>query len=114
MTAEALEHLSRSDPVLRRLIRRVGPCTLIPDRRLSPFESLVSAVANQQLNGTAARTILKRFIALFPGKRFPAALDLSAVDDFALRAVGFSRAKVAAIRDIAKRTVEGHVPTSRR
>jgi DNA-3-methyladenine glycosylase II len=98
---------------MRRLIRAHGPCALVPESRRSPFESLVRAVAHQQLNGTAAETILRRFRALFPGKRFPAPAQLATVDDDALRAAGFSRAKIAAIRDIAAKTLDGTVPTSR-
>lgn len=113
MSVEILAHLSRSDPVLRHLIRRVGPYALQPDRRRTPFQSLVRAVANQQLNGKAAATILGRFVALFPGKRFPAPEDLADVDDDRLRQCGFSRAKVAAIRDIAAKAISGVVPTSR-
>lgn len=113
MTPEALAHLSKRCPLMRRLIRQHGPCTLAPEPGRSPFESLVRAVAHQQLNGTAAETILGRFRALFPGKRFPTPKCLAAVDDEALRAAGFSRAKIAAIRDIAAKTLDGTVPTSR-
>lgn len=113
MTSEAHAHLSKRCPVMRRLIRAHGPCALVPESRRSPFESLVRAVAHQQLNGTAAETILRRFRALFPGKRFPAPAQLATVDDDALRAAGFSRAKIAAIRDIAAKTLDGTVPTSR-
>ena len=84
------------------------------DPRRSPFESLVRAVANQQLNGEAASTILGRFQALVAGKRFPAPADLRELTDEQLRACGFSRAKIAAIRDIAAKTESGLVPTSRR
>ena len=98
---------------MRRLIRAHGPCAIVPDLKRSPFASLVSAVAHQQLNGIAAETILRRFRALFPGKGFPTARKLADVDDDALRACGFSRAKVAAIRDIAEKTLDGTVPTSR-
>lgn len=114
MTADALQHLSASDAVLKRLIREIGPCTLKPETRRPPFKSLVLAVAHQQLNGTAAATILRRFTKLFPGRRFPRPEDLASVSDDALRGVGFSRAKVAAIRDIAVKTSDGVVPTSRR
>lgn len=113
MTPAALEHLGSVDPVMRRLIRRVGPCTLRPDPRRSPFEALVRAVANQQLNGRAAATILVRFTALFPAKRFPGPGDLAAVTDDQLRACGFSRAKVAAIRDLADHALAGTIPSSR-
>lgn len=114
MTPEALGHLRRVDPVLGGLIRRVGPCTLAPDSRRSPFESLVRAVANQQLNGKAAQTILNRFRALFPGKRFPRSADIAGITDDQMRACGFSRAKIAAIRDIAHHAESGWIPTSRR
>ena len=110
----AVEHLVRVDPVLRRLIRRVGDCALRPEPRRSPFQSLVQAVANQQLNGKAAATILGRFKALFPGRRFPGPADLAEVTDDALRACGFSRAKIAAIRDIAAKAESGVIPDSRR
>ncbi len=98
---------------MRRLIRVHGPCTLVPKMKRSPFDSLVSAVAHQQLNGTAADTILRRFRALFPGKRFPAPERLAEVTDDALRGCGFSWAKIAAIRDIAAKTLDGTIPTSR-
>ena len=114
MTPEALAHLSRVDPALRKVIRKVGPCTLVPEPERSPFQSLVQAVAHQQLNGKAAETILGRFRAHFPRKRFPAPKDLATVTDEQLRAAGFSRAKVAAIRDIAARALSGEVPSSKR
>lgn len=65
----AVTHLSQVDPVMARLIRVVGPCTLTPQTRRAPFESLVRAIASQQLHGKAAESILRRFIALFPGRR---------------------------------------------
>lgn len=114
MTREAIEHLSRADVRMRRLIRDVGPCTLEPSPERSPFQSLVRAVAHQQLNGTAAETILGRFLALFPRKKFPTPEDLASVSDDQIRACGFSRAKLAAIRDIAQRAQRGDVPDSRR
>lgn len=97
---------------MRRLIKAHGPCTIQADPGRSPFESLVRAVANQQLNGKAADTILQRFRALFPGKRFPTAAQLATVDDGAMRACGFSWAKIASIRDIAAKTLDGTIPSS--
>ena len=113
MNAEALRRLSAADPVMRRLIREYGPCTLVPEKRRPPFQSLVQAVAHQQLHGRAAETILHRFKQLFPGRRFPRPEDLASVSDAALRGAGFSRAKVAALRDIAAQTRAGVVPTAR-
>ena len=77
MTPEAHKHLSKRDPVLKLLIREHGFCDLVPEKRRSPFQSLVQAVAHQQLNGTAANTILSRFKKLFPGRKFPRPEDLA-------------------------------------
>jgi DNA-3-methyladenine glycosylase II len=114
MTPAAHKHLSSKDPVMRRLIREHGRCGLTPETRRSPFQSLVQAVAHQQLNGTAANTILGRFKKLFPGKRFPKAKDLAGVTDKQIRACGFSHAKIKAIRDIAEKTLSGVIPDSRK
>jgi DNA-3-methyladenine glycosylase II len=109
----ALQHLATVDPVMRRLIRAAGPCTLKPEPGRTPFQSLVQAVAHQQLNGTAADTILARFKKLFPGRRFPQPADLAGVTDEQIRACGFSFAKIRALRDLAEKTLSGVVPTSR-
>jgi 3-methyladenine DNA glycosylase/8-oxoguanine DNA glycosylase len=113
MTPEALQYLTAADKQLGLLIKRVGPCYLTPKKRRSPFESLVQSVAYQQLNGTAAATILGRVKALYPGKKFPTPHDLLATPDEKLRGAGLSRAKTAAIKDIATKTIEGIVPTAR-
>ena len=97
----------------RTLIREVGPCRLEHEPWRSPFQSLVQAVAHQQLNGTAAETILTRFKKLFPRRRFPKPEDLVKVTDEQIRACGFSFAKIAAIRDIAAKTLDGTIPSSR-
>src|SRR5271154_5001940 len=113
MTPAAHKYLSKHDLVLRKLIREHGKCSLKPEKRRSPFQSLVQAVAHQQLNGTAANTILTRFKKLFPGRKFPKPEDLADVTDEQIRACGFSFAKIRAIRDIAEKTLSGVVPTSR-
>ena len=111
--ATATQHLARVDPVMRRLIREVGPFTLRPRRRRSPFESLARAIAYQQLHDKAAESILKRFIALFPGRRFPRPQELLAMNMRLIRKAGFSRPKIMALRDLAAKTLDGTVPTNR-
>ncbi|HEY1490017.1 MAG TPA: DNA-3-methyladenine glycosylase 2 family protein [Verrucomicrobiae bacterium] len=113
MTPTALKHLSTVDPVMRRLIREIGPCKLEHEPWRPPFQSLVLAVAHQQLHATAAGNILGRFKKLFPKRRFPKPEDLAKVTDAQLRACGFSFAKIAAIRDIAAKTLDGTIPSSR-
>ncbi len=106
---EALKHL-RGDPVLKRVIRQVGPCTLRPVRR-EPYEALVRASAHQQVPGRAAEAILGRFVALYPGHDFPPPLQVMEAPVEAMRGCGLSGSKVAAIRDIAEKAVGGLVPT---
>src|SRR5437879_630472 len=97
---------------MRGLIRRHGPCPLAPGL-WSPYEALSRAIAHQQLNGRAAQTILARFVALFPSGRFPTPTAVLAARATTLRRAGFSRAKVRALKDIARHAVRGVVPTRR-
>jgi 3-methyladenine DNA glycosylase/8-oxoguanine DNA glycosylase len=110
MTKNAIQHLRRADRELASLIRKVGPCQLKVKSRRSPFEALVQAVVYQQLNGTAAATILGRVKNLFPHQVFPMPADLVAMPDERLRAAGLSRAKTASIKDIASKTLAGLIP----
>ncbi len=96
-----------------RLIREVGPCTLCPDRRRPLFESLARAIASQQLHARAAESIIRRLIAHCPGQRFPRPEQILALSEDSLRAAGFSRAKIAALRDLAEKTLDGTLPAKR-
>lgn len=113
MNEPALQHLLRADKVLARVIKKVGPCPLEPRRGVTPYQALVKSVTYQQLNGKAAETIFRRLLALFPGKKFPAPSDIIAATDEQLRSAGLSRAKTAAIKDIAAKTLAGVVPSRR-
>jgi DNA-3-methyladenine glycosylase II len=108
MNAHAVQFLTGADPVLGKLIRRVGPITLQP-RRLSPFQSLSQAVIYQQLSGKAAATILSRFRALFPGRGFPTPKQVRGMDVDRLRSAGLSRPKCAYLRSIAEHAMQGSV-----
>ena len=109
----AVAHLAAVDLVMRRCIEDIGPCTLQPNLRRSPFESLVRAIAHQQLHDKAAESILTRFVALFPRRKFPRPDDLLTMNMRSMRAAGFSRAKILALRDLAAKTLDGTVPASR-
>lgn len=110
----AIRHLSR-DRALARLIRQVGPCRLEAeiDRRHSPYEALMRAIAYQQLHARAAEAILARFLALHSGPGFPAPRAVLDSPDPALRACGFSATKIAALRDICAHALDGTIPTRR-
>ena len=98
---------------MRGLIRAAGPCDIKPERGRTPFQSLIRAIAHQQLTGKAAGTILQRFFALYGEGRYPAPVELLDTPEETLRSVGFSRAKAASLRDIAARTLDGTIPPRR-
>jgi methylated-DNA-[protein]-cysteine S-methyltransferase len=110
----AVAHLRAVDPPLARLIDAVGPCAL--ERELkqtaSVFGALAEAIINQQLTGKAAATIYGRVCALFPRARggFGPEHVLRA-PEAKLRGAGLSRAKAAALKDLARRAKAGEIPT---
>ena len=108
--SKAEAHLTKVCPLMRRAVAKVGPCQLELQPKRQPYESLMRAVAHQQLNGRAAETILGRFGALYPRGRFPSPRAVLATDAGDLRAVGFSHAKVRALHDIALKAESGLVP----
>jgi DNA-3-methyladenine glycosylase II len=59
---QAINHLKKSDPILRAIIERIGPCRI--EYGPPEFHSLAEAIVYQQLNGKAAVTIFRRFAAL--------------------------------------------------
>ena len=99
-----------TDAVMAGLIEAVGPYALQPSRLRSPFEALVRAIAHQQLNGIAAERILGRCVDSFGTGALPSPEALLAAEERQLRAVGFSAAKAAALKDLAAKTVSGIVP----
>jgi DNA-3-methyladenine glycosylase II len=110
-------HLCACDPDLAALIARIGPCRLRVDRAREPYESLVCAIAHQQLHGRAAEAMLNRMIALLPregGAGFPSPRALLDADPAVLRSCGFSMGKIAAIHAVAEAAHSGLVPNRRR
>jgi DNA-3-methyladenine glycosylase II len=114
MSQAAIRHLSR-DLAFAGLIRRIGPPKLEAeiDRRSSPYEALMRAIAHQQLHARAAQAILTRFIALHPDAAFPDPATVLAHPETALRGCGFSAGKIASLRDICAHALNGTIPTRR-
>ncbi len=108
----AVEHLRASDAALARLIGSVGPFRMQLNKSPNLFVALVEAIVYQQLTGKAAATIYARVRALFP-RRYggPTAEQILRCSDEKLRAAGLSRSKVLALRDLARRTASGEIPT---
>jgi DNA-3-methyladenine glycosylase II len=104
--AEAARILAERDPVIARLLAEAGPPRLSRSSE-SHFATLVRAIVYQQLAGAAAAAIHGRLIAALAGDVQPE--PLLALDDDALRAVGLSKAKVASLRDLAAKVLDGTV-----
>jgi 3-methyladenine DNA glycosylase/8-oxoguanine DNA glycosylase len=112
-SAAALAHLHAKDRVLSKLITRVGDFTLQTEATQPPFQSLTESILHQQVTGKAAAAILGRFKQSFGVKgAFPSPKKVAVATDEELRAVGISRSKAAALRDLAEKTLAGTVPTS--
>ena len=108
---EAIRLLSACDPKLAKVIRSVGPCSLKAPRTFSVFGALLQSIVYQQLAGRAAAAILGRVhAALGPGS-IPTPERVVGLPDSVLREAGLSRSKLAAIRDLAEKTLAGQVPT---
>jgi DNA-3-methyladenine glycosylase II len=110
VTEAIIAHLGHVDPVMKRLIAAAGPFAIETRAEHSPFESLARSIAHQQLNGKAAQSILNRFISTCGQGVFPNPGALLALEEQALRAAGFSYSKIAALRDLATKTLSGIVP----
>ena len=106
--------LVKSDPILAALIRAVGKFDLVPAPVHTPFHALARAITHQQLNGIAAESIFGRFVALYAAEdAAEALLEAELVletSDEKLRSVGLSFAKIASIKDLARKTLDGTVP----
>jgi len=105
----AVTHLKKSDPVMRAIIERIGPCRM----RFSPpeFHSLAEAIVYQQLNGKAAETIFKRFAAL--AGEPPTPEGILRLSDEQMRSAGLSKQKTAYLKDLAAKTSSGLVDFAR-
>jgi 3-methyladenine DNA glycosylase/8-oxoguanine DNA glycosylase len=99
----AVNHLKKSDPIMRAIIERIGPCRM----QFGPpeFHSLAEAIVYQQLNGKAAETIFKRFAALAGAPLTPKGI-LKLSDD-QMRSAGLSKQKSAYLKDLAAKTASG-------
>ncbi len=109
----AHRHLKASHPRMAELMARARRFEVRSGGVLRPFEALAESIAYQQLSGKAAATIWGRVRALYPArKNLDPKLVLKTPDE-TLRGAGLSRSKVAALKDLAAKTLDGTVPTAR-
>ncbi|MEO8602143.1 MAG: methylated-DNA--[protein]-cysteine S-methyltransferase [bacterium] len=108
----AVAHLRAADPVLARLIDKVGRFRMELKQTATLFGALAEAIVYQQLSGKAAATIYGRVCALFPRAHGgPTAAHILRASDAELRGAGLSRAKLLALRDLAQRASARQLPT---
>jgi len=114
MTAKKSPH-ENSIPFLQRdkhlgaFIKQHGPITHRRPHKGGAFQSLAEAIVYQQLSGKAAGTILKRFVALFPKKKFPAPQDVLRIKTEKLRSAGLSGQKALYLKDLAAKFNDGTI-----
>jgi 3-methyladenine DNA glycosylase/8-oxoguanine DNA glycosylase len=107
----AIDDVAARDPVLAELVARVGPIRHRPRDPDGPFAALVRAIVFQQLAGRAAQAIYGRVRATVGEVLTPEAL--SAVTDAELRAAGLSANKLASLRDLSAKVLDGTVVLTR-
>ena len=98
---------------MAELIGRSRRYNVTPAVLIRPFDALAESIAYQQLSGKAAATIFGRVRALYPKRKWLDPEQLLATSDETLRAAGLSRAKTAALKDLAAKTLDGTVPSGR-
>jgi DNA-3-methyladenine glycosylase II len=102
--------LSRAECHLARVIRRIGSFPTKRRKPQHPFASLLQAIVYQQIAGKAAEAIFGRVKAL-GANGFPTPEEILRASKVKLRRAGLSRQKIAAVRDLAAKTLDGTVPT---
>lgn len=108
--------LAASDPVMARLIERLGELSMTTRRKRTPsidaYGTLLRSVVGQQVSVKAAAAIYARVAALFADET-PAPQALLDIDPQALRDAGLSWRKVEYVRDLATHVVSGQLELDR-
>jgi DNA-3-methyladenine glycosylase II len=110
---DAEEHLSTICKRFAGVVAKHEPFPTKFERQNDPYRALIRAVVFQQLSGKAAQTIHGRVLALFADKDHPEPSDILGASDELLRGAGLSRQKIAALRDISQKRLDGIIPEAR-
>lgn len=108
---DAIRHLSERDEQLKKLIAETVPFQIDVADAQNPYEVLLESIAYQSISGKAAATIFGRIKALGENGRPPEPDVMVKIPTAKLRKAGLSGAKAAAMKDLAKKAMEGIVPT---
>jgi DNA-3-methyladenine glycosylase II len=112
----ARSELAAADPVMAKLIERLGKRSVATRRRGAPkpdaYGALLRTVVAQQVSSKAARAIYQRVLDLFGGKT-PSPDQILATSEAELRGAGLSGRKVEYIRDLAAHVKSGELELDR-
>jgi DNA-3-methyladenine glycosylase II len=106
-----MDSLAAKDPILAPLIKETQEFRVEKGDTESPYEVLVEAITHQSISGKAAATIFGRVKALGSNGQIPTPQEMLKLRKPALRKAGLSGAKIQAMKDLAKKTIDGVVPT---
>jgi DNA-3-methyladenine glycosylase II len=109
----AVKHLRRADPVLAKMIRKVGKCTIVPRRDY--FTVLCVAIFNQQISTKIATILYNRFRDQFP-RRKPnpkTVLEFLQKNEELAKKCGVSRQKRLYLMDLAQHFIDKRIPVRR-
>ena len=109
--AAAIDDVAARDPVLAHLVALAGPIRYRPRDPDGHFGALVRSIVYQQLAGRAAQAIHQRVRSTVDGTLTPE--TLTAVPDEALRAAGLSGNKLASLRDLSAKILDGTLDLKR-
>ena len=107
----AMDTLAAKDPQLAPLIKETREFRIEKGAAESPYEVLVEAITHQSISGKAATTIFGRVKALGSNGRIPSPEEMLKLRKPVLRKAGLSNAKTRAMKDLARKTIDGIVPT---
>ena len=108
MHTASIKHLSK-DKYLGAFIRSYGPLKFRREHTQEPFQALCESIIYQQISGTAAASILRKFVALWPKKKFPTPQDILKIKIEKLRSAGISPQKASYLKDLAAKFIDGTI-----
>lgn len=104
-TRNVLEEISKQDPIMKRLVQRIGYFILKPGGDY--YESLVQSIVYQQLSGYAADAIYKKLLKELEGEVTPQRMSKLGEEQF--KKAGISPQKIKYITDLTNKVISGEL-----
>ena len=107
MSIDPIKYLSKADPQLAGVIKTVGKYSI--KIRTNAFQSLVESIIYQQLAGSAANIIYRRFIKHY-NNVLPKPMQIISTSDIELKSkIGLSSNKVRYLKDLSTKVEQGKI-----